>query len=486
MQHGRGDENVGVANIKSSYMEGSLHANMTDTAIKIDMECDTNAEETATSSAKKLAELKKESANQIYITKKYQEAIQLYTEAIELCPDSSVYYGNRSCCYIMMYQYRAALADARKAVALDSSFAKGHIRIARCSLALGDMTAVNSALSAVRELSLNNSAILPQLQKLEAIIRYDREGTIACQKQDYLKALVCTDQILEQIPCTRYKLKRAGCLILLRRYQEAKDIANDILHVDKQNADAVYVRGLCFYYQDNMEKAFHHFKHALRLAPNHQRAMVIYKRAKALMHGREEGNKAYAAGRFEEAYALYTEALEADPNNKSVNAKIFVDRATVCSKLGRFNEAVTDCSNALRFDGNDRNALLLRAKCYRDLRDFAKAVRDYEKIYKMDRSQHIKKLLEDAKLALKNTEDKDYYKICGVNTNAPLNEIKKAYKRKALVHHPDRHIGMSDDARKKHEEAFKEVHEAYLTLSDVRKRARYDMSLYDYKCVREL
>jgi DnaJ family protein C protein 7 len=52
---------------------------------------------------------------------------------------------------------------------------------------------------------------------------------------------------------------------------------SDILHVEKQNADAVYVRGMCLYYQDNVEQAFCHFQHVLRLAPDHQKAVDIYK-----------------------------------------------------------------------------------------------------------------------------------------------------------------------------------------------------------------
>lgn len=477
---------TGVANIRSRNKHGSLHADMTNAVVVIDLEEDTDAGEPATSNAKQVAELKKEQGNHLYKTKKYHEAIKLYTEATELCPDSSVYYGNRSACYIMLYQYRAALADARKAVALDSSFAKGHNRIATCSLALGDMTAVYRALSTLRKLSLNNSAIRPGLQKLEAIVRLDKEGTIACHKQDYIKALECTDKILEQIPCTRFKLKRAGCLILLRRYQEVQNIANDILHVDKENVDAVHIRGMCFYYQDDVEQALCHFRYALRLAPDNRGLMDIYKIAKALVEGKREGNRAYRAGKFEEAYTIYTQALETDPNNRSVNAKLFLNRAMVCSELGRFTEAVDDCSKALMLDENCRQALLQRAKCYTELRDFDKAVKDYEKAYRMYKSYEGKKLLDDAKRALKNTKDKDYYKICGVNTNASLEAITRAYKRKALDHHPDRHPGESHDIIKEHEEKFKIVKEAYDTLSDINKRARYDMNLYDHKSVSRL
>jgi len=48
----------------------------------------------------------------------------------------------------------------------------------------------------------------------------------------------------------------------------------------------------------------------------------------------------------------------------------------------------------------------------------------------------IKRLLQEAKLALKKSKRKDYYKILGVDKNASTDEIKKAYKKRALVHHP--------------------------------------------------
>ena len=52
---------------------------------------------------------------------------------------------------------------------------------------------------------------------------------------------------------------------------------SDLLRMDEMNADAVYVRGLCLYYDDNMDKAFQHFQHVLRLNPDHQHAKNVYK-----------------------------------------------------------------------------------------------------------------------------------------------------------------------------------------------------------------
>lgn len=57
---------------------------------------------------------------------------------------------------------------------------------------------------------------------------------------------------------------------------------------------------------------------------------------------------------------------------------------------------------------------------------------------------------------------------------ASEDEIKKAYKRLALTHHPDRHASASEEDRKLHEKKFKEIGEAYEILSDPKKKARYD------------
>ena len=54
-------------------------------------------------------------------------------------------------------------------------------------------------------------------------------------------------------------------------------VRSDILRMDSMSADAVYVRGLCLYYQDNIEKAFQHFQQVLRLAPDHAKARDVYR-----------------------------------------------------------------------------------------------------------------------------------------------------------------------------------------------------------------
>lgn len=64
---------------------------------------------------------------------------------------------------------------------------------------------------------------------------------------------------------------------------------------------------------------------------------------------------------------------------------------------------------------------------------------------------------------------RDYYEVLGVEKSANADEIKKAYRKAALKHHPDKNPG-----DKEAEEKFKEAAEAYDVLSNPDKRARYD------------
>lgn len=71
-------------------------------------------------------------------------------------------------------------------------------------------------------------------------------------------------------------------------------------------------------------------------------------------------------------------------------------------------------------------------------------------------------------------DKRDYYDVLGVDKSATADEIKKAYRKKAIQYHPDKYSDKPEAEQKAAEEKFKEAAEAYDVLSDATKRQQYD------------
>ena len=69
-------------------------------------------------------------------------------------------------------------------------------------------------------------------------------------------------------------------------------------------------------------------------------------------------------------------------------------------------------------------------------------------------------------------DEKDYYKILGVERTASADEIKRAYKKVAIKYHPDRNPG-----NKEAEDKLKEAAKAYEVLHEPQKKQKYDLSI---------
>ncbi len=107
--------------------------------------------------------------------------------------------------------------------------------------------------------------------------------------------------------------------------------------------------------------------------------------------------------------------------------------------------------------------------------EYEEAIRDLEKVKSLDpATPGLKQKLQEAKLELKKSKRKDYYKILDVSKEANEDEIKKAYKRMALKWHPDKHSSGEEEQRINADKMFKDISEAYSILSDPQKKARYD------------
>ena len=90
--------------------------------------------------------------------------------------------------------------------------------------------------------------------------------------------------------------------------------------------------------------------------------LFLLQKAKSLHSKKASGNEAFTGGRYEEAFSIYSEALEVDPLNKYTNAKIYYNRALVDTKLRKMHSAIEDCTKAIELDSSYLKAYLKRAK----------------------------------------------------------------------------------------------------------------------------
>ena len=84
--------------------------------------------------------------------------------------------------------------------------------------------------------------------------------------------------------------------------------------------------------------------------------------------------------------------------------------------------------------------------------------------------------------AYENRELKNHYEMLGVDKNASVQEIRRAYFRCAKLYHPDRHFDPEmNDVKEKLETLFSRIHDAYETLSSESERDNYNLSLAEKK-----
>ncbi|CDH53530.1 dnaj homolog subfamily c member 7 isoform 1 [Lichtheimia corymbifera JMRC:FSU:9682] len=420
------------------------------------------------------AEEVKAKANEQYKGGHYNEAVRLYSEAIELSPNTATYYANRAAALTMLGKYKEAADDCRTATSLDPSNIKAFCRAGKCHMNLGNLEESTRQYELALQVDQSNAQAQREYNNLLGLKNYIAQMDMYMQNKQWGLAGNSLDRAISMVDADRVPFKwdvwRAEIALNQKKWSEASRIVNYLVRLDTQNPDVLYLRARVFYGQGDNAKTVAHCMEALRCDPDFSKARVLLKKARALDSHKEKGNAAFKTNQLQEAFDSYSAALEIDPENDALNAKLYSNRAAVLQKLKKFQEALEDCNKAIELDPDFNKVYSRRAACYMELEEYEEAVRDYRRLTEVDASnREYRSLLQKAELELKKSQRKDYYKILGLTKSATDSEIKKAYRKLALQYHPDKNDG---DA--KAEAKFKEVGEAYAILSDPQKKSRYD------------
>ncbi|XP_037943831.1 dnaJ homolog subfamily C member 7-like [Teleopsis dalmanni] len=433
------------------------------------------------------AEFLKSSGDRLYEDRDYKSALHDYnaviTEFSGLCQNLGSVYSNRSGCLLKLENCKSALGDALIALELDSNDAEAHINLVRCYITLGDISAAEEALETIYEKFGKNFRCIRELtSEFEKLRDIDTKLSSSLDAKDFKDTLEDLKCAMKCAPgCIRYRILHTECLAYMKQSDMAVRDAASVLHTDCNCSGAHYVTGLSSYFKSYQHMGVDRCKHVLLLSPEHKKSQQFVEKIQKLNELKERGNQVFMQYKFHEAIALYTQGLNLDKDDMTFSYKFLHNRALGYYNLRDYEKAIDDCTNALILRREYFKAYILRGRCYNKLGMYKDSVADFEAASKVCACREIRVLLCNAKFDLKCCSQLSYYSILGISESATQKDLKKAYKRLALLYHPDKHASSSVTKRSKAEQVFKEINKAYTTLIDPAQKLRYDQSFRDRK-----
>ncbi|CAM0955799.1 unnamed protein product [Alopecurus aequalis] len=464
------------------------------------------------------------------------------SRALMLC------YSNRAATRMSLGRMREALEDCSTATSIDPNFLKAKVRSANCQLALGDVEGASSNYTACLKSSSTDIKMSAEasngLERVKRVADWISQSRELLKKRTLPEAKTALEFISSALEISSHSDNlmemKAEALLTLRRYEEVIELCQETVDLAERNAVLINANGepnnssvsgkaecsvtlwrqylICksYFLLGKLEEALDLLKRHELVAPvkesdgstSRKCFSALSTSIRQLLSFKAAGNESFQARRYSEAVEQYSAALACNSDSRPFSAVCFCNRAAAYQALGQLTDAIADCSLAMVLDANYPKAISRRATLYEMIRDYGQSANDLRKLISLIQKQANKpgvspkvvnkhSDLKQARARLLSVEDEarkdtplNLYLILGVEPSCSPPDIKKAYRKAALRHHPDKATQLlvrnenTDDgfwrdvAKEVYSDAdhlFKTIGEAYNILSDPDKREEYDI-----------
>jgi DnaJ homolog subfamily C member 3 len=409
----------------------------------------------------------------------FDEALEMYNMAAEKEPENGSNFFKLFKVHSRMKQYAKALSEIERALVLESGNTDWRIQKAKLLQSLGQCDRAVAELAQVQSGNDGDNedvqALLQEASECDQTISFAQKALL---EEDYRTAahyFQVAMKFVEQ--ATDLLLQKASALLYTGDYYGVISDTGKILKQYPQHLEAYRLRGMAYFWLGDHDVATQHFREGLKSDPEHQGLKDGHKLVKKIEKKKKKADEAYSSGDFEKAIQLYTDAINIEPShvNFAHPTRLLIIKSY--SKLSQHDRAIEEATNLLSDDETNLeshwalgDALTAAEKYEEAVRAFQAAVESLPE-GETERKQQAQKKVQEAQVALKQSKEKNYYKILGVPRTATSKEIKSAYRKLALQYHPDK---VKAEDKEEAEKKFQDIGEAYEVLSDAELKGKYD------------